>query len=222
MTKVQSQDQKHCDQYAHVTIILPDLERTTMLEDMKKQFASVDAYVSMALGLAIVLVAGTMVYNLVVKKPGGSVPQTANNQTAQNQATAPGETEGTALTGSLPAKHEVKSGETLWVISEKYYKSGYNWVDIRTANKLANADVITAGTVLTIPNVKPILPTGQVSATSVDTTVNSYTVKAGDSLWNIAREMYGDGYKWSEIAKNNSLVNPNIIHPGNVLKIPRS
>jgi nucleoid-associated protein YgaU len=40
-------------------------------------------------------------------------------------------------------------------------------------------------------------------------------------LWTIAVRAYGDGYKWTEIAKANKLVNPNLIHPGNVFVLPR-
>ncbi len=47
-----------------------------------------------------------------------------------------------------------------------------------------------------------------------------YTVKAGDDLWKIAEKVYKDGYKWVEIAKVNSLTNPNFIHVGNMLKLP--
>jgi nucleoid-associated protein YgaU len=48
----------------------------------------------------------------------------------------------------------------------------------------------------------------------------TYTVKAGDDLWDVAVAVYKDGYRWSEIAKANNLTNPNVIHSGNVLNIP--
>ena len=50
--------------------------------------------------------------------------------------------------------------------------------------------------------------------------VKSYTVVSGDTLWGVATDQYGDGYKWVEIAKTNALVNPDLIHPGNVLTLP--
>lgn len=49
-----------------------------------------------------------------------------------------------------------------------------------------------------------------------------YKVQAGDDLWNIAEKVYKDGYKWVEIAKANSLTNPNLIYADNVLKLPNS
>ncbi|MEP7347073.1 MAG: LysM peptidoglycan-binding domain-containing protein [Gemmatimonadaceae bacterium] len=50
-----------------------------------------------------------------------------------------------------------------------------------------------------------------------------YTVKAGDSLSKIARQVYGDGNKWKAIweANKDSVKNPDLIHPGQVLKIPQ-
>ncbi|MBR9978341.1 MAG: LysM peptidoglycan-binding domain-containing protein, partial [Bacteroidetes bacterium] len=45
-----------------------------------------------------------------------------------------------------------------------------------------------------------------------------------DCLWNIAKkpDIYGDAFKWPKIWQNNrdQIKNPDIIHPGQVLKIP--
>ncbi len=49
----------------------------------------------------------------------------------------------------------------------------------------------------------------------------TYEVVKGDSLWKIAVRAYGDGYQWVKIARENKLVNPNLIHPGNLLALPR-
>lgn len=47
-----------------------------------------------------------------------------------------------------------------------------------------------------------------------------YTVVRGDNLWDIAVSVYGDGYRWTDIAEANDLANPSVIHAGNVLTIP--
>ncbi|NLY79824.1 MAG: LysM peptidoglycan-binding domain-containing protein [Lysinibacillus sp.] len=47
----------------------------------------------------------------------------------------------------------------------------------------------------------------------------SVTVKSGDTLWGIAKRELGDGSKYTELAKLNNLPNPNIIHPGQVIKL---
>jgi LysM repeat protein len=51
----------------------------------------------------------------------------------------------------------------------------------------------------------------------------TYTVKKGDSLWKIAKNVYGDGSKWRQIYEANKKVigkNPNLIYPGQKLVIP--
>ena len=50
----------------------------------------------------------------------------------------------------------------------------------------------------------------------------TYTVKSGDSLSKIAQHQYGDGKKWRAIfdANRDLITNPDLIYPGQVLKIP--
>lgn len=50
----------------------------------------------------------------------------------------------------------------------------------------------------------------------------TYTVKAGDSLSKIAKEMLGDASAWKRIheANKDQISNPDVIHPGMQLKIP--
>ena len=180
-----------------------------MWKSLQAKFESTDSLVSLALGLAVVLVIGLTIINYVKSKT-----QQAASTTKEEQAKA-----GNI---SLPAKHVVTEGETLWSISENYYKSGYNWVDIQKVNSLANADAIETGQSLTIPVVTPIILEGQVSSatTSVAPKDKTYTVVQGDDLWDIAMKQYGNGYRWVDIAKTNNLTNPDVIHSGNVLQLP--
>jgi nucleoid-associated protein YgaU len=50
----------------------------------------------------------------------------------------------------------------------------------------------------------------------------SYTVKKGDSLSKIAKRVYGDAQQWRKIheANRDIIENPDLIHPGQVLKLP--
>ena len=50
----------------------------------------------------------------------------------------------------------------------------------------------------------------------------TYTVKSGDSLSKIAKREYGDAAKWNAIfeANRDQLDDPDLIQPGQVLKIP--
>ncbi len=183
-----------------------------MWKTIRQRFDSTDSYVSLILGLAVVLVIGVTVINYL-KSKGVTLPAIPGIKQEEKTDKV-----------TLPTDHTVAEGETLWTISEKYYQSGYNWVDVQAANTLANPDYIEVGQVLTIPDVTPIpVPTGALAtATSTEgkPKEKSYKVVAGDNLWNIAVAMYSNGYKWPEIAKANNLVNPDLIYPDTVLTLP--
>ncbi|MFH2085604.1 MAG: LysM peptidoglycan-binding domain-containing protein [bacterium] len=49
----------------------------------------------------------------------------------------------------------------------------------------------------------------------------SYTVVAGDHLWNIATKFYGSGYNWVDIAQENGLKNASVIGVGQELRLPK-
>ncbi|MFN8579752.1 MAG: LysM peptidoglycan-binding domain-containing protein [Gemmatimonadaceae bacterium] len=52
----------------------------------------------------------------------------------------------------------------------------------------------------------------------------TYTVKSGDSLSKIAKHVYGEAGKWKVIweANKDTVKNPDLIYPGQVLKIPQA
>lgn len=125
----------------------------------------------------------------------------------------------------LPEKVTVEAGQHLWMIAEKYYGSGYNWVDIAKENGLANAGQISVGQELKLPKVAVVVVENPKMA-EVEPVINkiegdSYTVVKGDHLWSISVRAYGDGYKWVDVAKANGLKNPGYIEVGQVIKLPR-
>ncbi len=63
---------------------------------------------------------------------------------------------------TLPTTYTVQDGDSLWAVSEKFYGTGYEWKNIATANKIASANTLEKGQVLTVPKVEMI------SATSTD------------------------------------------------------
>jgi nucleoid-associated protein YgaU len=62
-------------------------------------------------------------------------------------------------------------------------------------------------------------PTAEPAAEPAEQT---YTVASGDSLSKIAKKFYGDANKWRRIfdANRDIIKNPDLIHPGQILKIP--
>ena len=175
-----------------------------------------ESYTSLFLGVVVVIVAAVLVFSFLKGRNFNRPGSTQSTSTSQEQqANKP-----------LPKTYQVKQGDDLWNISEKIYGSGYNWVDLASANKMENPGLLYVGTKLTVPDVKPkIVKDTEDSVNSVqDTnsiTGSTYAVQKGDYLWEIAVRAYGDGYKWVQIAKANNLTNPDLIHSGNVLKLPR-
>lgn len=60
-------------------------------------------------------------------------------------------------------------------------------------------------------------PTGPLE--SPDTT-KYHVIRAGDSLWSIAAQEYGDSGLWREIARANGLSNPRALRTGDMLVVP--
>lgn len=59
----------------------------------------------------------------------------------------------------------------------------------------------------------------QQRSTDSKKTVKSHTVKSGDTLWAISKRYLGDGSKYMQLAKLNNIKNPNLIYPGQVIRL---
>lgn len=187
-------------------------------------------------GVVIVVIAG-LIFNYF---------RTANLKTWQgillnDKETAQTDKKEESTDEKLIATYKVVKGDDLWHIAEKYYKSGYNYVDIMKENKLAGKGVITAGMELRIPKVEAkkltivepkkelaISDKGDVVKAEVkaeetkSVTPGEYTTVKGDSYWKIAVRAYGDGYKWTKIYQANKklFANPNRIFVGAKITVP--
>ncbi|MEK6683262.1 MAG: LysM peptidoglycan-binding domain-containing protein [Nitrospirota bacterium] len=63
----------------------------------------------------------------------------------------------------------------------------------------------------TLPVPAPEAPTGP----------QKYTVQKGDTLWGISNAYLRDAFLWPKLWKNNQqILNPDLIHPGNVIELP--
>ena len=126
--------------------------------------------------------------------------------TAAATTTAPN----TTTTGTPPTtevNHTIQPGENLYRIGLQY---GYSWAVLAQYNNLTNPNYLTVGQVIKIP-AAGTTPTPSAPGELL------YTVKQGDTLGRIAAAY---GISWVQIAEANGIVNPNLIYPGQVLKIP--
>lgn len=112
---------------------------------------------------------------------------------------------------SIGLQHQVKQGETLTAIAQKYNVS---MKSITQANKFKNNDYdrLKIGQKLTIPGVtKPLNAGGSIEGTV-------YTVQQGDSLYSIARRHNVED--WRQLQKTNAITNPKRLQPGQQILIP--
>lgn len=73
--------------------------------------------------------------------------------------------------------------------------------------------VTIQSSVATVTNTRP---------TETSPAVKTYTVKSGDTLWNISKQYLGNGSRYTEIYNLNKdkVKNPNLIYAGQVLTLP--
>ncbi|MDP2638465.1 MAG: LysM peptidoglycan-binding domain-containing protein [Candidatus Levybacteria bacterium] len=203
------------------------IKKEVLKENLKKEektgiFSKIkftESYTSLILGALVVLIVGILFFSITRLN--------RNMQTSSVKDEPAVSSENDSQTSST---YTVKAGDDLWTISENVYKDGYQWTEIAKANKLENPEIIHSGNKLIIPKVTPkkiavvtptITPTPEKEIKNISITGNTYVIKTGDTLWDISIRAYGDGYKWPEVARINNLENPDLIYPGNSLKIPR-
>lgn len=207
--------------------------------DIQKLMQNTDSYKSLIYGIVTVVV-------LFIVIALGIRTLSQNQAEIDDQAAVSKDAEDV-----LTKEYIVSEGETLWSIAEKSYNNGYAWEVIAKANNLSEPYALEKGQKLKIPRLSPTATpqeTGQKDAESLSPTVaatvlvnptssptqltkevlpgekitgTSYTVVEGDNLWNIAVRAYGDGYRWVELAKANEIQNPDLIYPGDLLKLSR-
>ncbi len=95
----------------------------------------------------------------------------------------------------------VQYGDTLSEIAQEY---GTTVATLASINNIQNVNLIYVGQIIKIPSC------------SYDMSHRLYVVKRGDTLWGISRRF---GVSIARIVMLNRIANPNLIYPGNVLRI---
>jgi nucleoid-associated protein YgaU len=126
-------------------------------------------------------------------------------------------------------KYVVKSGDTLWAISEKVYGSGAHVNDIAKANPGIDPQRLRMGMSLNLPD-KSVVVTDTVTRTASATTpatldqTTHYRVTSGDTLSGIAKKLYGSSAMAGKLydANKDVIANPNALKPDMVLRLPQA
>lgn len=100
--------------------------------------------------------------------------------------------------------YTIQTGDTLSEIGKKY---GISYIQIAKLNNIDDPNLIYPGQTLIIPR----------NSDSSQSYI-SYTVKSGDTLWDIAEKYLGNGTRYKEIQATNN-ISSDIIYPGQILKI---
>lgn len=154
----------------------------------------------------------------------GSDSGESNDSNADSVSGVDGSSDSKATSANAQAiTYTIQSGDTLWKIAVKYLGTGDNWTKIYEDNKsvISDPNKIFEGQVIVIRITPSDVATTTISAATT-TVGNTYTVKTGDSLWKIAKEIYGAGWKWKKIYNANQSVvsSPESIYAGQVIVIP--
>ncbi len=168
--------------------------------------------------------------------PSNGTPSTVVGNVITTGTTNAGVTSNTTTTNTTTSNvsgstYTVKAGDSLWAISHKF---GISLAQLKAWNHLTsdmiyvgqklsiqtgtgNTTVTNNATTTTTPNTSTSSTTNTSSVVSGATT-QSYTVKAGDSVWKIAHQF---GISMDTLRSLNHIQN-NFIYPGQVLKIQAS
>jgi nucleoid-associated protein YgaU len=105
------------------------------------------------------------------------------------------------------------SDVTVSIKLKQYKKYGTKTVTI--------IDPIVVNTMVATSTTQAVTVTPPIDPRPVETTPTpqTHTVVSGDCLWNICKKYLGDGSKYPEIASLNGISNPNLIYPGQVIKL---
>ena len=120
--------------------------------------------------------------------------------------------------------YTVRPGDSIWRIADDVLGDGNRWRELRELNPrtIASDGTVAVGAVLALPSGANAAAPRQTPPSRAERP-RTYTVQAGDSLSEIAKNVLGDGNRWRDILEvNRDVIElPNEIYPGLRLKLPQ-
>lgn len=112
-------------------------------------------------------------------------------------------------------RYVVKPGDTLWDIAAVTLGNPALWPNLYQANRatISRPSLLHPGQTLVIPSKTVAAPRYR----------GTYTVSRGDTLWDIASEVYGNPLRWKDLYQANRglIKRASLIQPGQTLMLPR-
>jgi nucleoid-associated protein YgaU len=138
---------------------------------------------------------------------------------------------------AIPAHltYVIQDNDSLWSIARRAYGDGQAWTLIAQVNPGLSAGRLQTGLKINLPDpaavharlgthAAPAAAAAPARTAAARLQVRSVTVHEGDTLYNIARKVYGDGEKWDVIynANKDKLSDPDELPASVQLTIPAS
>lgn len=135
--------------------------------------------------------------------------------------------------------HVVKEGDTLTSIAEAWFGDGTKWALIQAANPGVDPARLKIDQRLTLPPKNATSPAAPAAAPAAapgsgpaqtpgpapaPTPGASYVVREGDTLYSIAKALFGDGTRWDELYDANKATigsDPKALRSGMKLVMPK-
>ena len=124
---------------------------------------------------------------------------------------------------SVKVIHKVKSNDSLFKISRKYYGDKAEWHKLYEANKdnMSGPDALYVGQELLIPDNVDVKKETLGFKTSSE---KKHVIEHGDTLYHLARKYYDDSTKWHIIyeANEDTIEDKGLLVKGQILIIPKN
>ncbi len=173
---------------------------------------------------------------------GASKRPSTPTKTGGGSTGSSGERPGTTPTSPSTGQYTVQRGDTLWGIAQRLLGDGARYRELVRLNGLKDPSQIVSGQVLrlpgglssgsggptatgtgkTAPKAPSATPTTSATPSSPPPSAkkSTWTVKVGDTLWDIAEKSLGSGGRYPEIARLNRIANPSVLRVGQILQLP--
>ena len=127
--------------------------------------------------------------------------------------------------------HVVVKGDTLWDISQKYLNDPFRYPELAELSNIKNPDLIYPGEIITIATTQAADNTVQAQVSDTGVVANfetsqlkpvgfiTHIVVKGDTLWDISKKYLNNPFRYPEVAKLSKIKTPDLIYPGDIVRI---